>query len=174
MLISPAYAQAAAPAAGGDMFMSLMPLILVFVIFYFLLIRPQQTKMKQHREMLENLKKGDQIVTAGGIVGIASLWVNQRRKQIGVRRALGARRRTILMQFHVESALVPMIGGSRGTALGAVASAVIGKVSPIGAELSTTAIVGAIVFSAIVGLAFGTWPASRAARLDPIESLRFE
>ena len=69
MLISPAYAQAAAPAAGGDIFMSLMPLILVFVIFYFLLIRPQQTKMKQHREMLENLKKGDQIVTAGGIVG---------------------------------------------------------------------------------------------------------
>jgi preprotein translocase subunit YajC len=69
MLISPAYAQAAAPAAGGDMFMSLLPLILVFAIFYFLLIRPQQTKMKQHRTLLENLKKGDQIVTAGGVVG---------------------------------------------------------------------------------------------------------
>ena len=69
MLISPAYAQAAAPAAGGDMFMSLLPLVLVFAIFYFLLIRPQQTKMKQHRTMLENLKKGDQVVTAGGIVG---------------------------------------------------------------------------------------------------------
>jgi preprotein translocase subunit YajC len=69
MLISPAYAQATAPAAGGDMFMSLLPLVLVFAIFYFLLIRPQQTKMKQHRQMLENLKKGDQIVTAGGIVG---------------------------------------------------------------------------------------------------------
>ena len=69
MFTSPAYAQAAAPAAGGDMFMSLLPLILVFAIFYFLLIRPQQTKMKTHREMLENLKKGDQIVTAGGIVG---------------------------------------------------------------------------------------------------------
>jgi preprotein translocase subunit YajC len=69
MLISPAYAQAPAPAAGGDMFMSLLPLILVFAIFYFLLIRPQQTKMKQHRSMLENLKKGDQIVTAGGLVG---------------------------------------------------------------------------------------------------------
>ena len=69
MLISPAYAQAAAPAAGGDMFMSLLPLVLVFAIFYFLLIRPQQAKMKQHRTMLENLKKGDQVVTAGGIVG---------------------------------------------------------------------------------------------------------
>jgi preprotein translocase subunit YajC len=69
MLISPAYAQAAAPAAGGDMFMSLLPLLLIFVVFYFLLIRPQQTKMKQHRQMIENLKKGDQIVTSGGIVG---------------------------------------------------------------------------------------------------------
>ena len=69
MLISPAYAQAAAPAAGGDMFMSLLPLLMVFVVFYFLLIRPQQTKMKLHRTMIENLKKGDQIVTAGGVVG---------------------------------------------------------------------------------------------------------
>jgi putative ABC transport system permease protein len=100
--------------------------------------------------------------------------VTERTREIGVRRALGARRRTILMQFLVESALVTMIGGSIGTALGVVASAVITRISPIGAELSSTAIAGAIVFSAIVGLAFGTWPASRAARLDPIESLRFE
>jgi preprotein translocase subunit YajC len=70
MLISPAYAQAAAPAAAGpDMFMSLLPLLLIFVVFYFLLIRPQQTKVKQHRAMVEGLKKGDQIATAGGIVG---------------------------------------------------------------------------------------------------------
>jgi preprotein translocase subunit YajC len=70
MLISPAYAQAAAPAGGGsDLFMSLLPLVMIFAVFYFLMIRPQQTKMKQHREMIENLKKGDQIVTAGGIIG---------------------------------------------------------------------------------------------------------
>ena len=68
MLISPAYAQAGG-AAGGDFFVSLMPLILIFVVFYFLLIRPQQQKMKIHRQMIENLKKGDQIVTAGGILG---------------------------------------------------------------------------------------------------------
>lgn len=70
MLISPAYAQAAAPAAGGgDVFMSLMPLLLIFVVFYFLLIRPQQQKAKQHRSMIDNLKRGDQIVTAGGLIG---------------------------------------------------------------------------------------------------------
>jgi preprotein translocase subunit YajC len=69
MLISPAYAQAAGSAPGGDMFMSLLPLLLIFVVFYFLLIRPQQQKMKQHREMIDAVKKGDQIVTAGGVIG---------------------------------------------------------------------------------------------------------
>lgn len=68
MLISPAYAQAPG-APGGDLFVSLLPLILIFVVFYFLLIRPQQQKMKAHRQMVENIKKGDQVLTAGGIVG---------------------------------------------------------------------------------------------------------
>jgi putative ABC transport system permease protein len=109
-----------------------------------------------------------------GVMNIMLVAVTERTREIGVRRALGARRRTILMQFLVESALVTMIGGSIGTALGVVASTVIDRISPIAAELSSTAVVGAVVFSGIVGLAFGTWPASRAARLDPIESLRFE
>ncbi len=70
MLTSPAYAQAAGPAAGGgDLFMSLLPLLMIFVVFYFLLIRPQQQKVKQHRAMIDNLKRGDQIVTAGGLIG---------------------------------------------------------------------------------------------------------
>ena len=109
-----------------------------------------------------------------GVMNIMLVAVTERTREIGVRRALGARRRTILMQFLVESSLVTMIGGAIGTGLGVLASTVIDKISPIKAELSSTAIVGAIVFSAIVGLAFGTWPASRASNLDPIESLRFE
>ncbi len=68
MLISPAYAQAAG-GQGGDLFVSLMPLVLIFVVFYFLLIRPQQTKMKQHRQLIESIKKGDQVLTGGGIIG---------------------------------------------------------------------------------------------------------
>jgi preprotein translocase subunit YajC len=68
MLISPAYAQAAGAPGGFDI-VSLMPLVLIFVVFYFLLIRPQQKKMKQHREMIESLKKGDPVVTSGGIIG---------------------------------------------------------------------------------------------------------
>lgn len=71
MFISTAYAQAAgAPAASGtDAIMSLLPLVLIFVVFYFLLIRPQQKKMKEHRAMLDALRRGDRVVTGGGIIG---------------------------------------------------------------------------------------------------------
>ncbi|MEK9683833.1 MAG: preprotein translocase subunit YajC [Rhodospirillaceae bacterium] len=66
MLISPAYAQS---AGGSGALESLLPLVLIFVVFYFLLIRPQQKKQKQHREMLQALRRGDRVVTAGGIIG---------------------------------------------------------------------------------------------------------
>lgn len=69
MFITPAYAQAAGGAGGGDFLMSLVPLVLIFVIFYFLLIRPQQKRAKEHQQMVENLRRGDQVVTAGGILG---------------------------------------------------------------------------------------------------------
>lgn len=68
MFISPAFAQGA-PAGGGFDVMTFLPLILIFVVFYFLLIRPQQKRMKQHKEMLGNLRRGDRVVTAGGIIG---------------------------------------------------------------------------------------------------------
>lgn len=67
-----AMGQAGAPAVGGqpgNPLMSFMPLILMFVIFYFLLIRPQQKKQKEHKQMLENLQRGDRVVTSGGLYG---------------------------------------------------------------------------------------------------------
>ncbi len=67
MLISPAYAQAAGGGLGG--FTSIVPLILIFVIMYFLLIRPQQKKVKQHRAMVAALRRGDQVQTQGGLIG---------------------------------------------------------------------------------------------------------
>jgi len=73
MFSSPAFAQAAggaAPAGGGAGFLvQMVPLLLVFVIFYFLLIRPQQKRMKEHRALIDAVKKGDMVVTAGGVVG---------------------------------------------------------------------------------------------------------
>ena len=68
MFISTAYAQAAEPAAGNPL-ISLAPMIFIFVIFYFLLIRPQQAARKKHMEMVANVRRGDEVVTAGGIVG---------------------------------------------------------------------------------------------------------
>ena len=69
MFISPAYAQAAGDAGGGSFLTSMIPLILIFVIFYFLLIRPQQKRAKEHKNMVDNLRRGDQVVTGGGILG---------------------------------------------------------------------------------------------------------
>lgn len=66
MFITPAYAQG---LGGGDAFTSFLPIILIFVVFYFLLIRPQQRKMKQHRAMLGQVKRGDRVLTGGGIIG---------------------------------------------------------------------------------------------------------
>jgi preprotein translocase subunit YajC len=75
VLISNAYAQTAA-TPGGDL-MAFLPMVLIFVVFYFLLIRPQQKKAKEHRAMLEALQKGDEVVTAGGVVGRVSKLTDQ-------------------------------------------------------------------------------------------------
>ncbi|MEW5746136.1 MAG: preprotein translocase subunit YajC [Nitrospirota bacterium] len=75
-LASEAYAMGPAPQGGGQgggiqgVLGSLLPLVLIFVVFYFLLIRPQQKKAKEHKQMLDNVKKGDKVVTAGGIYGV--------------------------------------------------------------------------------------------------------
>lgn len=69
MFVTPAYAQAAGGATGAASIASFLPLILIFVIMYFLMIRPQQKRMKEHRAMIEALKKGDEVVTQGGLIG---------------------------------------------------------------------------------------------------------
>ena len=69
MLATPAYAQAAGAASETSFIASLIPLLLVFVIFYFLLIRPQQRRVKEHKAMVESLRRGDQVITGGGIYG---------------------------------------------------------------------------------------------------------
>jgi preprotein translocase subunit YajC len=71
MLISPAYAQSTT-GGSGDFLIQLVPILLMFVIFYFLLLRPQQQRMKQHREMVANIRRGDTVVTSGGIIGLVT------------------------------------------------------------------------------------------------------
>jgi preprotein translocase subunit YajC len=74
--ITSAYAQAAAPTAGSD-FMTFLPMLAIFVVFYFLLIRPQQKKAKEAKAMLDALQKGDEVVTAGGVLGRISKLTDQ-------------------------------------------------------------------------------------------------
>jgi preprotein translocase subunit YajC len=83
MFITPAYAQAAG-GGGSDFLVQLMPIILMFIIFYFLLFRPQQQRAKQHREMLANVRRGDTIVTSGGIVGKITKVIDDRELEVEI------------------------------------------------------------------------------------------
>jgi preprotein translocase subunit YajC len=83
MLITPAFAQ----AAGGDtnsMLVSLLPFVLIFVIMYFLILRPQQKRAKQHQEMVKNVRRGDTVVTSGGLVGKVTKVVDDEQLEIEV------------------------------------------------------------------------------------------
>ena len=88
MFVTPAYAQAASPF-GGDMMTSLLPFILIFVIMYFLILRPQQKRVKMHQEMVKNLRRGDTVVTSGGLVGKVTKVIDD--DQIEVELAEGVR-----------------------------------------------------------------------------------
>lgn len=92
MLISPAYAQAAGAGGGAD-FSFLIMMVLLFMVFYFLLIRPQQKKMKQHKAMVEALKRGDKVVTQGGIYGTVTKVVSDAELQVEI--AEGVRVRVV-------------------------------------------------------------------------------
>ncbi len=79
MFVSPAFAQAAGQAGGiAGGIEAFLPLILIFVVFYFLMIRPQQKRMKQHKEMLSQLRRGDRVVTSGGILGTVNKVVDDK------------------------------------------------------------------------------------------------
>jgi putative ABC transport system permease protein len=109
-----------------------------------------------------------------GIMNIMLVSVTERTREIGIRKALGATRRNILLQFLVEAVVLCIAGGLFGIALGAGASSVLSQSFGWQTSVDVGALVIAFAFAAAVGMIFGVWPARRAAVLDPIEALRYE
>ena len=114
------------------------------------------------------------IVGGVGVVAIMMISVTERTREIGVRKALGATRTTILWQFLVEAVTLTGIGGAIGLAVGWIGAFGIRSFTPIEASIPPWAVVVALGASAVTGIAFGMLPASKAARLDPVEALRYE
>ena len=109
-----------------------------------------------------------------GIMNILLVSVTERTREIGIRMSVGAKRRHILVQFLMESMMLSAVGGVLGTLLGLTATGVVALVVGWPFVLSPYAVLGAVVFSAAVGIFFGFYPARQASQLDPIASLRYE
>ncbi len=109
-----------------------------------------------------------------GIMNIMLVSVTERTREIGVRKALGARKRHILLQFLIESVVLCVAGGALGVAAGWGGANLLQRMAGWDTAVAPEAVALAVAFSGLVGVFFGLWPARRAAKLDPIESLRYE
>lgn len=109
-----------------------------------------------------------------GVIGIMMISVTERTREIGIRKAVGATRREILWQFLVEAATLTLVGGAVGLALGGGIAQLVESATPIPARVPLWSIFAALSAAVLTGMLFGLIPAYRAARLDPVESLRYE
>ena len=151
---------------------------------------PDDFEIQTQDEILESVNRilGSVTAVVGGVVGIALLVggigimnimlvsVTERTREIGVRKAVGARRQDVLLQFLIEAVTLSLIGGSIGLAFGFGLGAVVAKLIPgfPPAHVPLWAVIIAFGFSAVVGIFFGIYPAAKASRLDPIDALRYE
>ncbi|MAZ16488.1 preprotein translocase subunit YajC [Oricola sp.] len=109
MFVTPAYAQAAGGSAGGaDVIMSILPFLLIFVVMYFLIIRPQRTQMKKRQEMLNAVRRNDTVVTGGGIIGKVSKVIDDNELEVEIAQNVKIRvARAMLSEVRVKGEPVP-------------------------------------------------------------------
>lgn len=144
-------------------------------------VRTQQTQIKTIKNvsriltvLLGSIASISLVVGGIGIMNIMLVSVGERTREIGIRLAVGAKEKNILVQFLIESVLLSLVGGAIGTAAGILISKVASTITGWPTEISVLSIIVAFLFSALVGIAFGIYPAKKAAALNPIEALRYE
>jgi putative ABC transport system permease protein len=137
-------------------------------------LQTQQQATQVFTTLLASIAAVSLIVGGIGIMNIMLVSVTERTREIGVRKALGATRGNILLQFLIEALTLCVLGGLIGVLLGSGTTLVLARVMKWNTLISGSAVVIAFGFSALVGLFFGIWPARRAAKLDPITALRYE
>src|SRR5437762_3684634 len=133
-----------------------------------------QDTAKTFTYLLAGIAAVSLLVGGIGIMNIMLVSVTERTREIGVRKALGATSFNILFQFLVEALVLCLAGGIIGILFGTLGAVALSKLAHWNTSISVLAILIAFIFSAIVGLFFGIWPARRAASLDPIVALRYE
>jgi putative ABC transport system permease protein len=133
-----------------------------------------QSTTKVMTALLAAIASVSLVVGGIGIMNIMLVSVTERTHEIGVRRAVGARSADILAQFLVESTVMSLIGGALGIALGFGGARLLGSLAGWSTAVSPLTVAGALAFSACIGLFFGLYPARKAARLNPIDALRYE
>jgi macrolide transport system ATP-binding/permease protein len=114
------------------------------------------------------------VVGGIGIMNIMLVSVTERTREIGLRKALGARRKDVMVQFLIEAIIISFFGGCMGIAIGSGASLIMEKASGWNVLITQNSILLAFIFSALIGIVFGIWPARKAAALNPIDALRYE
>jgi putative ABC transport system permease protein len=134
----------------------------------------QETSARVMAILLASIASVSLIVGGIGIMNIMLVSVTERTREIGLRQAIGAKTTNILTQFLVEAISLSSLGGMIGIVVGVTASVVISRLAGWTVHISAAAVTAAFVFSALVGVSFGYYPARKAAFLDPIEALRYE
>ena len=144
-------------------------------------VRTQQTQINTIKNvsriltvLLGSIASISLVVGGIGIMNIMLVSVGERTREIGVRLAVGAKEKNILVQFLIESVLLSLVGGAIGTAVGILISKVASALTGWPTQISVLAILVAFLFSALVGIVFGIYPAKKASALNPIDALRYE